>query len=48
MVGKHKSRWKDAQSIAFDALKGALMNPPVLALSNKDYSFVLDTDASNN
>ena len=47
VVGKHKFRWKEEQSAAFHALKEALTNPPVLALPNKDDSFVLDTDASN-
>ena len=33
--------------MAFDALKSALTNPPVLALPNHRESFILDTDASN-
>ncbi|MCG7869896.1 MAG: DDE-type integrase/transposase/recombinase, partial [Candidatus Thiodiazotropha taylori] len=47
VVGKHKFRWKEEQMVAFDALKSALTNPPVLALPNQHDSFVLDTDASN-
>ena len=47
VVGKHKFRWKEEQSEAFDSLKRALTNPPVLALPNRHDSFLLDTDASN-
>ena len=47
VVGKHKFKWKEEQMEAFDALKEALTNSPVLALPNQYDSFMLDTDASN-
>ena len=47
VVGKHKFQWGLEQEQAFQALKTALVNPPVLALPNRDDPFVLDTDASD-
>lgn len=39
--------WGQEQQQAFDALKTALCNPPVLHVPQPDCQFVLDTDASN-
>ena len=47
VVDKHKFRWGLEQEQAFQALKTALVSPPVLALPNRNDPFVLDTDASD-
>ena len=40
-------RWTDDCQNAFDALKRALTEPPVLALPIDGALYILDTDASN-
>ena len=47
VVGKKNYRWDPEQQVAFDTLKQALVEPPVLALPNHHDPFVLDTDASD-
>ena len=47
LTGKNKFKWDDEQQMAFDELKEALTNPPVLTLPNSYDSFILDTDASD-
>ncbi len=39
--------WSEAEQIAFDKLKQALITSPVLAYPNAEDKFILDTDASN-
>lgn len=47
VVGKYKFRWGNEQQEAFDKLKKALSEPPVMALPTNVENFILDTDASN-
>ena len=47
IVGKKKFVWGEEQQKAFDALREALTNPPVLALARREGEFILDTDASD-
>jgi transposase InsO family protein len=47
VIGKNKFRWDEEQQQAFESLKHALTKPPVLALPNRQDSFILDTDASD-
>jgi hypothetical protein len=47
VVGKHKFKWDQDQHNSFTALKKVLTEPPVLALSNREDEFILDTDASD-
>ena len=47
LTGKNKFKWDDEEQMAFDELKEALTNPPVLTLPNSYDSFILDTDASD-
>ncbi len=47
MVGKKGFQWEAEQQRAFDALKHALIHPPVLALPNQADEFIIDTDASD-
>ena len=46
VVGKRKFQWEIEQQLAFEDLKFALTNPPVLALPNLHDEFILDTDAA--
>ena len=46
-VGKKKFVWSEEQQEAFDALREALTNHPVLALARREGEFILDTDASD-
>ncbi|XP_045198754.1 uncharacterized protein LOC123553067 [Mercenaria mercenaria] len=46
VVGKKKFRWDTEQQEAFDALRQAVTEPPVLALPNQTDKFILDMDAS--
>ena len=39
--------WTASASIAFEALKHAMVNAPVLQLSNFDLDFIVETDACN-
>ncbi|XP_052782882.1 uncharacterized protein LOC128219100 [Mya arenaria] len=48
VVGKHKFKFGEEQQNAFDLLKQALVNFPVLALPKQTGEFVLDCDASKN
>jgi hypothetical protein len=47
ITGKAKLQWKQPQQQAFDRLKALLLSAPVLALSNKNDYYILDTDASD-
>ena len=47
LVGKGKFQWTDREQEAFEDLKRALSEPPVLALLNNHDSFILDTDSSD-
>lgn len=47
LTGKNQFKWSEKEQSAFDALKTALMNPPVLGLPNIHDPFILDTDASD-
>jgi len=47
VTGKKAFRWETAQADAFNNLKTALLNTPVMGLPNADDSFILDTDASD-
>lgn len=47
VTGKHNFQWTEEQDDAFNELKRALSEPPVLALPNQQDQFVLDTDASD-
>ena len=47
LTGKNKFRWGQEEQEAFESLKVALMNPPVLGLPNTEDPFILDTDASD-
>ena len=47
MTGNNKFRWGNEVKAAFDSLKKALTNPPVLGLPNSQDPFILDTDASD-
>jgi hypothetical protein len=46
VTGKKAFKWEPDQQNAFDRLKRALTNPPVLALPRSGGEFILDTDAS--
>ena len=48
VTGKQEFQWGEAQAEAFEQLKKALVNPPVLALPNHRDDWILDTDASDN
>ena len=39
--------WGEEQQKAFEDVKTALTNPPVLAMPTQDGAYVLDTDASD-
>lgn len=43
VVGKNKCVWGEAQQLAFDKLKLALLNSATLALPKQDCQFILDT-----
>ena len=47
LTGKNKFRWGQEEQEAFESLKVALVNPPVLGLPNTEDPFILDTDASD-
>ena len=47
LTGKNKFKWEDEEQAAFDELKDALTNPPVLGLPNSYDPLILDTDASD-
>ena len=47
VTGKKNYQWTETQSEAFNALRQALISPPVLALPSVKDEFILDTDASN-
>ena len=47
LTGKNKFKWDQEEQNAFQALKNALVEPPVLALPNNQDKFILDTDASD-
>ena len=47
LMGKNKFRWGQEEQEAFESLKVALVNPPVLGLPNTEDPFILDTDASD-
>jgi predicted aspartyl protease len=47
VVGKYKFRWETEQQQAFERIKIALTEPPLLSLPNTVDDFILDTDASN-
>ena len=47
VIAKQKFSWGEEQQLAFDKLKTALLNPPILALPNDTDEFVLDIDASD-
>ena len=47
LTGKIKFKWDDEEQAAFDELKDALTNPPVLGLPNSYDPLILDTDASD-
>jgi RNase H-like domain found in reverse transcriptase/Reverse transcriptase (RNA-dependent DNA polymerase) len=47
ITGKQPFVWGEEQTKAFETLKKALSNPPVLALPNQKDMFILDTDASD-
>ena len=47
VTGKQEFHWGEAQAEAFETLKEALINPPVLTLPNQEDDWVLDTDASD-
>jgi len=40
-------QWTEAKETAFQTLKNALCNPPILALPDLDQEFILTCDASN-
>lgn len=44
---KEEFVWGDTQQSAFEAIKTAITNPPVLAVPNFDNRFIVQTDASN-
>ena len=46
LTGKNKFKWGNEEQVAFDSLKEALTNPPVLGLPNSEDFLILDTDAS--
>ena len=47
LTGKNQFKWGDREQGAFEALRQALVKPPVLALPNKWDPFILDCDASD-
>ena len=47
LTGKIKFKWEDEEPAAFDELKDALTNMPVLGLPNSYYPLYLNTDASD-
>ena len=47
LTGKNKFRWGQEEQEAFESLKVASVNPPVLGLPNTEDPFILDTDASD-
>lgn len=47
LTGKNNFKWDNDEQVAFNSLKVALTNPPVLALPNSHDPFILDTDASD-
>ena len=47
LIGKNKFKWGNEEKAAFDLLKKALTNPPVLGLPNSQDSFIMDTHASD-
>lgn len=47
LTGKNTFKWNVEHQLAFDALKEALTQPPVLSLPNGIDHFILDTDASD-
>ncbi len=47
VLGKRPFKWEQEQENAFNALKTALTEPPVMSLPNQHDEFILDTDASD-
>ena len=47
LTGKNKFRWSEEDQAAFDELKEALTNPPVLGYSNSQDPLIIETDASD-
>ena len=47
LTGKNPFSWNDNCQAAFDDLKQALINAPILAYPNPNDPFILDTDASD-
>ncbi|XP_047325223.1 uncharacterized protein LOC124929014 [Impatiens glandulifera] len=48
LLKRGKLVWNEEADVAFEELKKAMMNLPVLKLPNFEESFVVETDASNN
>ena len=44
---ENRFKWGNEEQVAFDLLKEALTNPPVLGLPNSKDVLILDTDASD-
>ncbi|GKA20841.1 retrotransposon-related protein [Tanacetum coccineum] len=47
LLKKNSFEWSDSTQMAFDELKVAMINAPVLALSNFQEEFIVETDASD-
>jgi hypothetical protein len=47
LTGRNQFKWDTEEQKAFEALRRALVEPPVLALPNNQDPFLLDTDASD-